>query len=421
MVQNYISASQLDIDRLTTFASGGYTFSPSKPGQVLIAWAIGLGGVPGGDNTASPGYDFTKNGVTVQAIVGGVTIPALYAGRAPGLAGADQINFQLPSNIPTGCTVSFQISVNGQLSPTTYIAIAPDANSSACVIPGFTTQQLQNLDNGGTYTVGGFSLSQFSETIPGVGSAKIDISAGSFTQYTGRELAGIGQYQFNANTSGACIVVHTTSTNGVTSGNNGIQLDAGTITLSGPSGSNLSNTPFLEVNNSYALSIGTEGLPNPLPGQGNGKIVAGTYTLNGAGGKDVGSFSTSLSIGTPITLTTPLPSTVVRASGLQLNWTGGNPSDPVEIIGSASTTTSGDTWGFICSTTAGQGGFMVPASILTQLPAVTLSSTGAGGGTLTVASSVTPATITASLKAGGSIDYGAFFAFIGTGAQVSYQ
>src|ERR1041385_735968 len=61
VIQNFVSQSQLDIDRFTTFASGGYTFSPSKPGQVLIAWATGMGAVTGGDNVASPGFDFSKS------------------------------------------------------------------------------------------------------------------------------------------------------------------------------------------------------------------------------------------------------------------------------------------------------------------------------------------------------------------------
>ena len=87
-------------------------------------------------------------------------------------------------NVPTGCTVSFQISANGVLSTSTFIAIAPDATSSACVLPGFTTSQLQSLDNGATITTGGFQVAQFSttETIPGTGptAAKIDVASGAF-------------------------------------------------------------------------------------------------------------------------------------------------------------------------------------------------------------------------------------------------
>ena len=192
VVQNFISATQLDIDRFTTFAASGFTFSPSRPGQTLIAWAVGMGPVTSGDNTASPGFDFSKS-VDVKVIVGGVSITPLYAGRAPGLAGADQINFQLPSNVPTGCIVPFQVSVAGQLSNTTFIAIAPDGNAGACVQPGYTTSQLQHFDNGKTRTFGVFVLSQFTISVPQVGTVKQNLASGGFTKYTGFQLAGLSQ------------------------------------------------------------------------------------------------------------------------------------------------------------------------------------------------------------------------------------
>jgi hypothetical protein len=111
---------------------------------------------------------------------------------------------------------------------------------------------------------------------------------------------------------------------------------------------------------------------------------------------------------------------------LTLNWTGGNPSDLVEIVGSSSTTTGTgasaiyDTWTFICTTNAGAQTFTVPSSILLQLPAIAASSTTAGG-FLEFASAVNPTSFTAPLTAGGSIDSGTFLSLIGYGALVSYQ
>jgi hypothetical protein len=102
---------------------------------------------------------------------------------------------------------------------------------------------------------------------------------------------------------------------------------------------------------------------------------------------------------------------------LTLNWTGGNATDLVEIMGSSSTVTgigtnavTTTTTEFVCTTTAGQGTFTVPASILNQLPAATAAQISAGTavGTLEVASGIINSTFTASLKAGGSIDLGAF-------------
>ena len=430
VIQNYISAAQLDIDRFTTFSSGGYTFSPSKPSQVLIAWATGMGAVTGGDNTASPGFDFTKNGVNVQVIVGGVSITPLYAGRAPGLAGADQINFQLPPDIPTGCIVSFQVSVNGQLSNPSFIAIAPDANSSACVQPGFTASQLQQFDSGTSFTVGAFSLTQFSFTEPTLGTFKEDLASGAFYRFSGFQLAGLAQYQAQITSSGSCYVSHVVSTSSSvpTSGLSFTGLDAGNVTLSGPSGSGLSNTAFTQDPTylTYYIGLGTEGIT--IPGQTNNyKLVGGQYTVNGAGGKDVGAFQASLTLGAPLTLTgSGLPSSVTESAGLTLSWTGGNASDLVEITGSSSTTTGTGTnrtvdyWSFLCTTTAGAGTFTVPASILTQLPKVAATATG-GGGSLSFASAVNPTTFNAPLTVGGKVDYTAFLSYIGYGATVSYQ
>jgi uncharacterized protein (TIGR03437 family) len=426
VIQNFISQSQLDIDRFTTFAAGGYTFSPSKPGQVLIAWAVGMGPVTGGDNTASPGFDFSKT-VDVKVIVGGVSITPLYAGRAPGLAGADQINFQLPANVTTGCTVPFQISVAGQLSNSTFIAIAPDGGASACVQPGYTTAQLQQFDNGASRTFGAFTLSQFTISIPQLGTVKQNSAGGGFTKYTGFQLAGLSQAQSQVTSSGACTVTHFTSSGqtAVATGRVG-GLDAGAVTLNGPSGSGLTNQAFSQDGDSkqYSLDLGTEGLG--LPGGLSVKLVAGQYTITGAGGADVGKFSTSLTLGSPLNLTGGLPATVNRSAGLTLGWTGGNASDLVEIIGSSSTSTGTgaslvtDSYSFICTTTAGAGSFTVPASVLQQLPAAAANSVG-GGGYLAFASATAPATFTAPLTAGGNVDNSVFLSFVGNAALVSYQ
>ena len=426
VIQNYISASQLDIDRFITFSLEGYTFSPAKPGQVLIAWATGMGPVTGGDNTASPGYNFAANGVDVKVLIGGVSITPSYAGRAPGLAGADQINFTLPAGVPTGCTVSFQVSVNGVVSNPTFIAIAPDPSARTCIQPGFTAAQLENFDRGGTYTTGAFGLSQISESVPQFGTVKIDSASGEFIRFTGFQLAALAQHLVQVTVSGACVVTHTVVTGQQSSTAVATGLDAGTLTLNGPSGSNLTNTAFTQdPGNAYSINIGTEGVP--IPGRTNYSLVAGTYTINGAGGKDVGKFSTSVTMGPPLSITNGLPSTVNRSAGLTLNWTGGNPTDLVEIFGSSSAITgtgasqTTDTWTFVCTTNAGAKTFTVPPSVLTQLPPVSASLTsGSGTGLLGVISGVN-ATFTAPLVAGGYIDAGWFAALTGAGSLCSYQ
>jgi uncharacterized protein (TIGR03437 family) len=423
VVQNYISASQLDINRLTTGSVGGYTISPAKPGQTLIAWGTGIGPYTTGDNNASNAvYDFSTHGATVKAIVGGVSLPVSWAGPA-GYPGEDQINFALPSNIPTGCAVTFQVSVNGVLSNTTSIAIAPDAGSSACVIPGYTLQDLQKLDQGGTITRGSFSITQFTMTVPQLSAPeKIDSIAGGFSQLTAFQLSSAVQGNVNVIQSGSCQVIQVTSSGTSTSTGSSTYLDAGVVTINGPSGSSLSNLALTKTSNSYSLT-NIEGLGVTIPGQTAFSLPAGSYNLTGAGGNDVGSFNTSLTLGSPLTLSAPLPTNVVRSSPLTLNWTGGIASDKVEIVGAVSTSTGtgstevSTTTEFLCVTTAGAGTFTVPASILSQLPATT----GTNVGILEVASFNTSATFSATLKADGSAIPSTFGSYIGIGSEPTYQ
>ena len=421
IVQNYISASQVDLNRLTTGVVNGTTISPAKPGQTLIAWGTGLGAYATGDNTASPVFDFSKT-LNIQAVVGGVSIPVLYAGRA-GYAGEDQINFTLPANIPTGCAVTLQFSVGGKLSAPTSISIAPDAGSSACVIPGYTLAQLQNLDKGGTITIGGFTITQFSMTVPQLSAPeKIDSIAGGFSQLTAFQLSSAVQGNVNVIQSGSCQVVQATITGTSTSTGSSTNLDAGVVTINGPSGSSLSNLALTKTSNDYSLT-NIEGLGVTIPGQTAFSLPAGSYTLTGAGGNDVGSFNTSLTLGSPLTLSAPLPTNVVRSSPLTLNWTGGIASDKVEIVGAVSTSTgTGSTevttmTEFLCVTTVGAGTFTVPASILSQLPATT----GTNLGILEVASFNTSATFSATLKADGTAIPSTFGSYIGIGSEPTYQ
>jgi uncharacterized protein (TIGR03437 family) len=417
-VQNYISASQVDLNSFTSGNGKGTTISPAHPGQFLLAYGTGMGPAPGDDNILSPVYDFTANGYTVQAVVGGMTVPVSFAGRA-GYAGEDQVNVALPANVPTGCAVSFQISVNGTLSNATFISIAPNTTATACVQAGFTTAQLQNLDDGGTYNVGGFSLEDISENIAGFGSTTIAEAGGEFTRFTGYQLASASTATVTSSTVGACTIytVSGTASATVTSGG-GTLLDAGAITLTGPAGSSLTNVALTDSSDAYSLTIGSIA---GIPGGVNGTIVAGTYTLNGAGGKDVGKFTASVTIGSPLTVTGGLPTTVARSAGMTLNWTGGNATDIVEIIGvSSASATSSSSTEFVCTTTAGQRTFTVPSSVLTQLPA-----SAANAGFLEVVSTPSPTSgngeFTAPLTSGGSIDLGTFFALTGIAGELTWQ
>jgi uncharacterized protein (TIGR03437 family) len=427
VVYNYISQSESDVNRLTTGNYDGSLSSPAKPGQVLIAWGTGLGPYAAGDNATGVVYDFSKApGTTILAIVGGVSIPVAFAGLS-GYAADDQINFTLPSNIATGCAVSLQISVNGVLSAPTSIAIAPSPSATVCVQPGYTTAQLQSLDQGGTITTGGFSLTQIAATVPPYGAVKEDSASGAFAQVSGFQLAAASTSTVNIVTSGSCEVIHATSTGTATAIGHVTDLDAGTVTLTGPAGTNLNKQALTEISNTYSLVIGTEGIT--IPGQLNGSILPGTYTLTGAGGNDVGPFSTSITIGSPLNVNPALPTTVTESAGLTISWTGGLATDIVEILGGSGTIIGTganqvtNSTAFICSTTAGQGTFTVPASILTQLPTITAAQVTAGTATgyLDVTSGTAPVNFNATLKKDGSNIPSIFVNTFGIGVAAVYQ
>ncbi len=91
-------------------------------------------------------------------LIDGVPItPDLYAGRAPSFPGTDEILLTLPNDVSTGCRVSLQVVVNGQISNPSTLSIA-SGSDNACTAPGITTEQLARLDQGGKYTAGSLAV-----------------------------------------------------------------------------------------------------------------------------------------------------------------------------------------------------------------------------------------------------------------------
>ncbi len=104
--------------------------NPARPGQVVILYGTGEGLTSPlqADGQVTPGAEPLPRPVRpVTVTLGGVLCPILYAGAPPGLvAGALQINIQLPANVPTGDAVPIVLSVGEALSPDTVtLAIRP--------------------------------------------------------------------------------------------------------------------------------------------------------------------------------------------------------------------------------------------------------------------------------------------------------
>lgn len=403
LVQNVVTQTQYDLNGFTTGPVAGVNFqrSPAMPGEYLIIWGMGLGAAPGYDASApSGGLNFLSQGLSVNVIVGGMPITPTYAGRSNLYPGLDNVIFQLPANVPTGCALTLQVTAGGHVSNIAYIAIAP-AGGAACVSPVFNTGALTRLDQSGTATIGVVALT-------GSNTSNSSAALGGFAQLNADQ---VSQAEFLFPPAGSCRVTPTTDTNPLLP--QGVALlDAGGLTLSGPG---VSNQEITEASDhSYQTNFSS-----------NIVSAGGSYTLFAAGGNDVGGFTVNTVADPGVTLTGTVPTTVNRAQDLTLSWTGGSAGDVVSVYGVASapvSLTNRNTMAFGCSALASQGSITVPSAILSLLPGTPASPNGANQiMILSQPQAVGKNTFAAPLISGGTTDFARFFASIGAGGPVVYQ
>jgi hypothetical protein len=181
-------------------------------------------------------------------------------------------------------------------------------------------------------------------------------------------------------------------------------LDAGTITLTGPAGSQVLAAFNNPLTNQPLVGTYDSMLSNSFIPAGGG-----AFTITGSGGKDVGSFTSSMSMGPLFQWTNQsADSTVTRASGIPVTWSGGTSGTYVYIQGSS--TSNSATASFVCYAPVAAGSFTVPSYIALGLPA-------ASGGTLGVANSTTPG----SFNASGLTAPGVFFGDISYSISATYK
>jgi uncharacterized protein (TIGR03437 family) len=430
--QDFRSATAWDLNRFATGTLGSFTLAPANPGEVIILWGTGFGADSQSDLNGGSSGDQTAT-LGVKVTVGTKQITPAYAGRSSGLPGTDQVNFTLPADVDTGCAVPVQVSVNGTLSNQLTMAIVP-AGQDVCQHSFLSGDALRRLSGGGSIVMADFSLAKLTAAISAAGqsmTSSTETAGGEFTRY------GLGNLPSDTSSSsihvGACTVVHTTVTPGTpaVTGPPDTYLDAGDpIRLNGPNASNVSLTrdPSFAYSKMLAQTMNVPGLPSGVPGLpgGNPVIAAGTYTLTGPGGKDIGPFTATVTVPTPLVWTNMDTITSVdRSQGLTVNWSGGGSAN-VYIMGNSSNMAGGassyDLGIFVCYAAASAGTFTVPASVLTQLP-VSTSTAGGPNGILTVGMPVPSGgvTFTAPLVAGGSIDHGEFGFAISSMKNVGYK
>lgn len=400
--------------------------APARPGQALALWCTGLGDTepptPAGGETSGLAPAVNQP----RVFVGDVEAEVLYAGRAPGFAGLDQINIVLPDGAAQGCAVPVRVESDQGLGHIGTISIGDDemhchgpvedivsglSHGSVVLASGLGRLGPGQLGPGampggpfphdGDHGPGGMGPSQMNGhqgngpgggVGPGPGGVGPDGIGGfglhpGIHPHSGGQDMGLGTDVVTARfvrlaadadidilippaASDSCSSFFQTSGE-ITDMFWGPMelLDAGDLTLQGPGVSMTLSAIEMGPGRLYA-----EALPTPLE--------QGAYTVAGAGGVDVGAFGpVELRVPALLTVTTSLEAgTVVnRADGLTLTWTGGRSDDIVVIHGRAFAIPddaerplrepmSFRSQGFLCATTAGAGEFSIPTYVLGTLP-----------------------------------------------------
>jgi hypothetical protein len=256
-----------------------------------------------------------------------------------------------------------------------------------------------------SFSLGSVSLSRTTAADPILNSTTTtDNGSAVFFNIKPLEFAGATSFQKAA--IGSCIV-NTISGSGetiVVSGFTG--LDAGPfIDVKGPGGTQ-ELTPISGIAGVYASTNGTTPFLTP-----------GAYTASGTGGAAVGPFSVDMTVANPITWTNEASiSTVDRATGVTVTWTGGAPGTYATIsgtsflIGSSVVITT-----FTCQAPIAQGTFTVGPDVLLQLPA-SASIGGIGLATLSVGNNEPYIEFTAA-----GLDYGFAQSSVSISDPVTYQ
>ena len=404
-----------DLNRFTTGSIAPWSLRPAAPGDSMVLWGTGLGADLASDSNGGTSGDQTAI-AQVKVIVGGIQVTPVYAGRSSGSPGLDQINFTVPASVTPSCFVSLQLSAGGKPSNQGSIAVAAPGQT-ACSSPALAQAQLKTLDLGGKLTAGGLQLGKIATTFTASVSEHTDTAAGWFGKYAIDEVANSNLALVQ---SGSCFLIQRSGT--IDQLGFGLPpsqtLDAGAqLTLNGPNASQMpvprqpDKSYFATLYSTGVLGVGATGSPT---------LSAGTYTLSGAGGTDVGAFSASATLPGDFSWTNQnlISSPIVRSSPLTVTWSGGS-GGLVTILGGALTRNSGSgltanysAQGFICTAQASAGSFTIPPGMLQQLPAVGGDATGSTFGLLSLFAvpdiGKGQGSFTAPLTAGGAIDVGVF-------------
>ena len=292
-----------------------------------------------------------------------------------------------------------------QVNATGGFTTAPFYNGSGSpIITGSST-------GGGTTTSAGFTV--FKTTTGGSFP-----SSNELQEFVGGSIARYSPAEWTAQTAGQSFppcTVYTATYTTVAPNSPDQLLDAGTITVNGPG---VSGTVLSKINGGTG--------PTYLLQPANGTLqLGGTYSLSASGGADVAAFnSPSVTFPTAFSVTNWNSITSInRSAALPVTWTetgSGSDQVAVTIVGAAISGSGVNSVSIACVAPASAGALTVPQAALALLPVVSTGNFAVevAPGNLT---SHTGSSLTPNLVAGGTVNYGAFVAMLGTSKVISIQ
>lgn len=383
----------------------------ANPGETLIVWGTGLGPVTG--NEAAGPLPGNLGGAEVW--VGNQQAQVTYAGRSGCCAALDQIAFVVPPGI-AGCNISLAVKTGNTVSNFSSFSIA--ATGRVCSDVGFPTgSELNTWFSQGTFRYGGITLTRSTNTTAGVGgfgggTTKSDDGSGTFLKIT----IPAGQAPTNlvdSSSYGSCsVTTYAGQTTSVFAGFTLVGLDAGAaIGVAGPAGSrSLAKTSAAGLT-FYSAKLGDTSAGNFLD--------PGNYNITGPGGTDIGAFNVQISVPPALTWTNQASiTTVMRANGQLVTWSGGDPAGYVDITGSSVVLVGNSAVGasFACRAATSAGSFTIPAAVLLALPPSAAVSGFSVPGNMSISAATLPKRFTAP-----GLDLGFANSLVTVGQSVTYQ
>jgi len=405
-------------DAVATLPATNTVVSPSNapnPGEIVTLWATGLGPVSGDESQPAQQADLTN--IPLKVFIGGQPADVLFRGRNACCSAVDTIYVTVPRGL-SGCANSVIMQIGNLVSNATSIPIGTNGRNCVPIAPNQTGGGLGS----GTHAFGGLSLVRQVTNVSAIGpvpaqSIKMDLIGGVFEKVTTSGTSPQGS-DLDIVSYGSCVVSTHVSGQATPPPTATVQyLDAGAITVNGPG---ITGTkPIAKSSPGAGILLYSLILDNTAT-----TLAAGTYNFTGAGGPDVGSFTTSYTMPTPFAWTNQSSlSTVVRANGATITWSGGDPAGYVTISGQSelngATAATSVSVSFTCTARVTDGSFTIPPVVLLALP----PTTPAPGATFTVPGTLSVAhtgTTAAMIQASG-IEFGGIGSVFSFGNSATYQ